>query len=111
MEYPSPNLCQRAFDTLSILAMSTEIERVFSSAKRTIPVDRNSLANEAFEAQQCMKQLDKKLANDVIGRKNVVPESIERRLMSRSRSRVSRLLAALGWGPARFTPAEELHFI
>ena len=62
MEYPSPSLRQWAFDILSIPAMSTEIERVFSSSKRTISIDRNSLSNESFEAIQCMKHwLDNKL--------------------------------------------------
>ena len=62
MEYPSPSLRQWAFDTLSIPAMSTEIERVFASSKRTITADRNALSNESFEAIQCMKHwLDNKL--------------------------------------------------
>ena len=41
MDYPSPSLRQWAFDVLTIPAMSTEIERVFSSSKRTITTDRN----------------------------------------------------------------------
>ena len=62
MDYPCPSLRQWAFDTLSIPAMSTEIERVFASSKRTITADRNSLSNESFEAIQCMKHwLDNKL--------------------------------------------------
>src|ERR1700749_1068918 len=35
-QYPMPSLRQWAFDTLSIPAMSAEIERVFSSSRRTI---------------------------------------------------------------------------
>jgi len=54
-QYPVPSLRQWAFDTLSIPAMSAEIERVFSSSRRTITVDRNSLSNERFEALQCLK--------------------------------------------------------
>ena len=54
-QYPVPSLRQWAFDTLSIPAMSAEIERVFSSSRRTITVDRNTLSNERFEALQCMK--------------------------------------------------------
>jgi hypothetical protein len=62
MEYPCVSLRQWAFDTLSIPAMSTEIERVFASSKRTITADRNALSNESFEALQCMKHwLDSKI--------------------------------------------------
>ena len=50
-----PTLRQWAFDTLSIPAMSAELERVFSQAKRTITDDRNRLAASTFEALQCMK--------------------------------------------------------
>jgi len=42
--------------------MSAEIEIAFSSARRTITVDRNALSNEAFEVTQCVKHwLDGKL--------------------------------------------------
>ena len=50
-----PSLRQWAWDTLSIPAMSTELERVFSQAKRTITSDRNRLAPATFEALQCLK--------------------------------------------------------
>ena len=36
-----PTLFQYALDTLSCLAMSTECERVFSSAKKLITPERN----------------------------------------------------------------------
>src|SRR5271154_4414167 len=36
---------------------SGELERIFSSSKRSITVDRNRLGNESFEASQCMKHL------------------------------------------------------
>ena len=49
-------LRQWAFDTLSIPAMSAEIERVFSQAKRFITDDGNRLSPASFEALQCLKQ-------------------------------------------------------
>jgi hypothetical protein len=51
-----PQLRQWAFDTLSAPAMSAELERVFSQAKRFYPSDRNRLATEAFEAMMLLKQ-------------------------------------------------------
>ena len=51
-----PGLRQWAFDTLSIPAMSAELERVFSQARRTITDDRNRLLPESVEAVQCLKQ-------------------------------------------------------
>jgi hypothetical protein len=50
------SLRQFAFDTLSIPAMSAELERVFSQSKRTWTDDRNALKPESFEALQCLKQ-------------------------------------------------------
>jgi hypothetical protein len=44
-----------AFDTLSIPAMSAELERVFSQAKRFITDDRNRLSPETFEALMLLK--------------------------------------------------------
>jgi hAT family C-terminal dimerisation region len=49
-------LRQMAFDTLSVPAMSAELERVFSQSKRTWTDDRNALKTESFEALQCLKQ-------------------------------------------------------
>jgi hypothetical protein len=54
-QYPSVSLRQWAYDVLSIPAMSAEIERVFSSSKRSITADRNRLSVETFESLQCMK--------------------------------------------------------
>jgi hypothetical protein len=51
-----PQLRQWAFDTLSIPAMSAELERVFSQSKRYFTDDRNRLAADQFEAVQCLKQ-------------------------------------------------------
>ena len=53
--YPSASLRQWAFDTLTIPAMSAEIERVFSSSKRTMSATRVRLTNESLEVLQCMK--------------------------------------------------------
>ena len=54
--YDFSSLRQMAFDTLSVPAMSAELERVFSQSKRTWTDDRNSLRPESFEAIQCLKQ-------------------------------------------------------
>jgi hypothetical protein len=50
-----PSLYLYAFDTLSCPAMSTECERVFSGAKRTISSDRNRLSSGVIEACECLK--------------------------------------------------------
>lgn len=55
MQCDYPRLRQWALDTLSVPAMSAEIERVFSQAKRLITVDRNRLSNDMIEASVCMK--------------------------------------------------------
>ena len=44
-----------ALDTLSIPAMSAECERVFSSAKKLITLERNALADDTIEACKCLK--------------------------------------------------------
>jgi hAT family C-terminal dimerisation region len=56
MDFEYSQLRQLAFDTLSIPAMSAELERVFSQAKRYFTDDRNRLAAEQFEMLQCLKQ-------------------------------------------------------
>ena len=48
-------LCLWAFDTLSILAMATECERTFSSAKKVITPERNALGDATIEASECLK--------------------------------------------------------
>ena len=48
-------LRQWAFDTLSIPAMSAEVERVFSSAKRTLTVERNRTGTDFLEAAECLR--------------------------------------------------------
>ena len=55
MQCDYPGLRTWAFDTLSVPAMSTELERIFSQSKRSITVDRNRLTATAFEELQCMK--------------------------------------------------------
>ena len=50
-----PQLSQMAIDILSIPAMSTEPERVFSEAQRTISWDRMQLEQEIIEKIECLK--------------------------------------------------------
>ena len=52
---PPRHIHQYAFDTLSCPAMSTECERVFSGAKRTISSDRNRRSEGVLEACECLK--------------------------------------------------------
>ena len=55
MESPFDLLRPWAFDTLSIPAMSAEMERCFSQASRIITVDRNRLSVDNLERLLCMK--------------------------------------------------------
>jgi hypothetical protein len=48
-------LRQMALDLLSIPAMSAEVERVFSSAKRLVTADRNRLSDESIEVLELLK--------------------------------------------------------
>jgi hypothetical protein len=48
-------LRQMALDLISIPAMSAEVERLFSSAKRLITPDRNRLTDETIEMLQLLK--------------------------------------------------------
>jgi hypothetical protein len=50
-----PTLYQMALDILSIPAMLTECERVFSSAKKLITPARNGLKEDIIEAIECLK--------------------------------------------------------
>ena len=50
-----PNLSKMALDILSILAMSADPERLFSSAKITISDRRNRLSIYTLEALECLK--------------------------------------------------------
>ena len=50
-----PTLFEMAIDLLSIPATSCECERCFSSAKRSITADRNSLLPSTIEALQLQK--------------------------------------------------------
>ena len=56
-----------ALDTLSIPAMSAELERVFSQVKRFYTDDRNRLLAESFEALQCMKQWSTQEVFNIVG--------------------------------------------
>ena len=47
-------LAQMAYDILSIPAMSSETERVFSGAKLTISPTRNRLGDDIIEATECL---------------------------------------------------------
>jgi hypothetical protein len=46
---------QSALDTLSCPAMSTECERVFSSAKKLITPERNQPGEDIIKACECLK--------------------------------------------------------
>jgi hAT family C-terminal dimerisation region len=50
-----PTLHQMALDTLSIPAMSTECERVFSSTKKLITPTRSLLKEDIIGATECLK--------------------------------------------------------
>ena len=50
-----PSMRQWAFDTLSCPATSCECERVFSSTKKLITLERNSLQDNTIEAVECLK--------------------------------------------------------
>jgi len=50
-----PNLSKMAVDILSIPAMSSEPERLFSGAKITITDRRNRLGRDVIEALECLK--------------------------------------------------------
>ena len=58
-----PILSRMAFDAFSIPAMSSEVERAFSVAKRLITDERNSLGSEVVEA--CETQRHWLMANIV----------------------------------------------
>ena len=51
----SPQLTQMATDMLSVPAMSTEYERVFSSAKLLVTDRRNQLSEEAIETNERLR--------------------------------------------------------
>jgi len=50
-----PCLAQLAYTLLSIPAMSSEVERVFSSTKRLVTADRNALEEDIIEANECLR--------------------------------------------------------
>ena len=54
-DHSSDEVAKMAWDTLAIPAMSAECERVFSSAARLVTWLRNSLGDDAIEANECLK--------------------------------------------------------
>ena len=52
---PHHPLRDLAFDVLSIPAMSAEVERAFSSAKRLVTPDRGSLNEQTIEMRELLK--------------------------------------------------------
>jgi hypothetical protein len=63
---PYPGLRDWALDVLSIPAMSSEIERTFSSTRSLLTTDRNRLTEGPLEKAQCMKHwLDQGLVGDM----------------------------------------------
>lgn len=55
LQYGPIELRQMALDILSIPAMSAEVERVFSSAKRLLTPDRNALNIESLEIYETLR--------------------------------------------------------
>jgi len=55
LQYGPIELRQMALDTLSIPAMSAEIERVFSSTKKLLTPDRNALSTESLEVYELLR--------------------------------------------------------
>jgi hypothetical protein len=70
------SLRRRALDLLSIPAMSAEIERVFSSAKRLITADRNHLNPETIENLSLLKYWYR---HGIVKDRSVVLEAIKRK--------------------------------
>jgi hypothetical protein len=50
-----PKLAQMAIDLYSIPAMSAEVERIFSSAKRLLTPDRSTLTVESLETYELLR--------------------------------------------------------
>lgn len=50
-----PKLSLMAIDILSIPAMSAEVERIFSGARRTVSWDRTQMTAETLEIVECLK--------------------------------------------------------
>jgi hypothetical protein len=71
-----PGLQQWALDSLSVPAMSAEVERCFSRARRLITYDRNRLKSESMEVLLCYKHwLDSGILGEG-GRNNLIPEEL-----------------------------------
>jgi hypothetical protein len=50
-----PTLIQYALDTIFCSAMATGCERVFSSIKKLITLERNQLEEDIIETCECLK--------------------------------------------------------
>ncbi len=60
-----------AFDILLVLAMSDELERVFSGARCTILWDRIQLGPEIVEAVECLKHWKRSgILNEILDKSN-----------------------------------------
>ena len=53
-----PRLYKMACDMMSVLAMSGECERVFSSVKLLLTDRRNQMKEDVIEASECLKSWD-----------------------------------------------------
>jgi hypothetical protein len=56
MEESFPNLAKWAYDMISIPAMSSECERIFSSAGELLEPRRNRLLDDIVQANECLRQ-------------------------------------------------------
>ena len=70
-------LRQWALDTLSVPAMSAEVERVFSQAKRLLTIDRNRLSNEMVEALSDVYGTSKSLSINDLSYRGQLSEGTE----------------------------------
>jgi hypothetical protein len=62
-----PRLSLMLFDILSVLAMSDELERVFSGARRTITWDKAQIEPNTIEMRECLKHWKKsKILNQIV---------------------------------------------
>jgi hypothetical protein len=64
-----PAVQQMAYDLLAILAMNSEVERVFSGAKNTLDDKRTKLGPAVFEATELEKHWMKAGLGDDLGRR------------------------------------------
>ena len=58
-----------AFSLISVLVMSTKVERVFLSAKRLLTLDRNALIIESLKIYECLRK--QQLSNIILWEEEV----------------------------------------